>query len=475
MRLGIRGQLLLPMAAVLLVILAVSLATAWDAVRRERAALRLTLDNIDLTLGSSHFPFTPGVLQQLKGLTGADYCLYHPGRETLATMSPVPSRADLGLDRLATIPADDLGHRVEWAGQSYFIRRHRPVDVSATDDTILAILYPVTRWQQSVAGAVRPALIFGTVGMLIAVGITLMLGSRFVSRIRDLEVQTRRVAAGDFTPVPLPRRDDEFRELAASVNSMAGRLSDLQNTLRDGERWRLLGQMSGGLAHQLRNGATGAKLALQLYLREQQAGDLEPVRVAVRQLDRIEVQLQRFLQLGRGESEPVESVRLDTVLQDAIDSLRQQYEHLGIALAADITACQASVLAQRDPLLQVFVNLLDNAIDACGPGGSIAITLSAVGTEFVCDIIDSGPGPGAEIAGRLFEPFVSDKRDGIGLGLAVVQKVIEGLHGRVSWDRIGSRTRFRVSLPAAADIGPRPASATLAGGAWANEPVCSHR
>jgi two-component system nitrogen regulation sensor histidine kinase GlnL len=56
----------------------------------------------------------------------------------------------------------------------------------------------------------------------------------------------------------------------------------------------------------------------------------------------------------------------------------------------------------------------------------------------------------------LFEPFVSGKRDGIGLGLAVVQKVVDNLHGRVSWDRVGDRTRFRVALPAAAatDLGP---------------------
>ena len=65
------------------------------------------------------------------------------------------------------------------------------------------------------------------------------------------------------------------------------------------------------------------------------------------------------------------------------------------------------------------------------------------------EIVDTGPGPPAEIADKLFEPFVTGKEDGIGLGLAVVRQAADAHGGRVSWERRAGRTVFRVELPAA--------------------------
>jgi nitrogen-specific signal transduction histidine kinase len=68
-------------------------------------------------------------------------------------------------------------------------------------------------------------------------------------------------------------------------------------------------------------------------------------------------------------------------------------------------------------------------------------------SALLLEVLDSGPGPPAEIAAKLFEPFVTGKAEGVGLGLAVARQVVESHGGRISWDREGGRTRFWVELP----------------------------
>src|SRR6202007_2085818 len=118
--------------------------------------------------------------------------------------------------------------------------------------------------------------------------------------IHDLERRTRLIAAGDFSPMPLPKSDDEIRDLAICVNEMAERLAQFQETVKRTERLRLLGQVSGGLAHQLRNGVTGARLGVQGHARAGNGqADTEALNVALRQLALVEMHLKRFLDLGR--------------------------------------------------------------------------------------------------------------------------------------------------------------------------------
>src|SRR5262249_52477057 len=138
-----------------------------------------------------------------------------------------------------------------------------------------------------------------------AIVFTVLLAQRLTSRVRQLECQTRQIAEGDFSPLALPRRRDELRDLALSINKMAQRLAGFQETTRKNERLRLLGQVSGGLAHQLRNGVTGARLAVQLHARECPGGpEAEALTVALRQLALVELHVQRFLALGRTGREP---------------------------------------------------------------------------------------------------------------------------------------------------------------------------
>jgi signal transduction histidine kinase len=269
--------------------------------------------------------------------------------------------------------------------------------------------------------------------------------------VRELRRRTRQIAAGDFSPMPLPGRDDELRDLGRSINEMAEQLARLQETVQRTERLRLLGQVGGGLAHQLRNGLTGARLALQLHVRDcRENGDGEALTVALRQLTLLETHLKRFLELGRTGQVRREPVSLRSLVGDLVGLLGPRCKHAPIELCWQPPTEDAVVLGDAGQIEQLLLNVIGNAIEAAGPGGVVEVTLRCERVPsplVVIEVSDSGPGPPEEVAARLFEPFVTGKPEGVGLGLAVARQVAEAHGGRIAWRREQNLTRFRIELP----------------------------
>jgi signal transduction histidine kinase len=448
MRRSIRSQLLVPLGVLILGTFGVS---GWSAVATARRAGRdveARVAGVAQTLNGAHFPLTPAVLEQMKGLTGAELILdAGPGRIT-STLDISP------LDVPQThADAESWQGRITRVGTRNYLYesiRLRPGHPNAGGT--LFVLYPKDRFDAEVAEAVRPPLTLGFAGGAGAVGMMILVGQRLVRRLRELDRQTRRIAGGDFAPMPLPDRGDELRDLGQAVNDMAGRLQLLHDRMQQSERMRLLGQVSGGLAHQLRNAVAGAKLAVQLHARSCSGGDAEALDVARRQLTRVEVDLARFLDLGRERDADRRPERIADLVAEAVALLRPQCRHTGIDLLYNSTETDVLVAGDSGQLGHVFVNLLANAAEAAGPGGRVEAAIRRPAAEVcIVEISDTGPGPAAEVAGQMFEPFVTGKADGIGLGLFVARQVVEAHGGRLDWRREPSATVFRVELPALPD------------------------
>jgi len=222
------------------------------------------------------------------------------------------------------------------------------------------------------------------------------------------------------------------------------------------ERLRLLGQVSGGLAHQLRNEVTGARLALQLHAREINGrGGSEAIEVALRQLSLIEANLQRFLQLGKTDPQALEPTSLTTLVDEVVGLLGPRSRHTNIELFWEKPNGLFPIMGNSGQLRQLFLNLLSNALEASGPGGPVQVRMMQVEKDGEIginawsrvEIVDAGPGPPPAIADRLFEPFVTGKPDGVGLGLALARQVTEAHRGIIGWTRSEQQTLFFVELP----------------------------
>jgi signal transduction histidine kinase len=458
MRWSIRYQLLVPVLILLLGVVGISTWTALASANRARDQIEAHVRAIARTVEERTFPHEEAILEVMRGLSGAELLVDDPMLGAFSTFAEKPALSDL------PVAADDaralrLGPRVTVAGQTYLCSGTRIRRRSGVTFT-LYIFYPESLLEDAIWGAVRPSLILGSFGGLAAIVLAVGVAQRLGRRVQELERRTRLIAAGDFSSMPLPGRNDELRDLGRSVNDMAQRLAQLQEAVQKTERFRLLGQVSGGLAHQLRNGVTGARLAVQVHARECGGNaDAEALQVALRQLALVESHLKKFLELGKGASLERKAHSLAAVLEEAIALIGPQCRHAQIDLRWQAPAEALPIRGDASQLGHLFLNVIGNAVEAAGPGGAVEVQVAikdgkrengreeAASRTAAIEIWDSGPGPPPEVAQRLFEPFVTGKPEGVGLGLAVGRQVAEAHGGSISWRREDGRTCFHIELP----------------------------
>jgi signal transduction histidine kinase len=445
LRLGIRYRLLVPLGLLLAGVVGASLWSARVAARRAEGRVAAQIRDVSQTLASATYPLTPRVLDQVKSYSGAEVLLIRADGPRVSTFAagPVEPPAESSPDGLGE---SGLGPPVRVAGSVYRCRGFTLKEPNPAAGGVVYIFYPESLLDEAIADAERPSFIGLALG-LVAVGFTLGIAQRLVGRIRALEKRTRQIAAGDFSPMPLPRADDELRDLTRSVNEMAERLARLQLAVQTTERLRLSAQLAGGLAHQLRNSATGARLAVQLYLEHHPDGDTEALGVTLRQLAMMEANLRRFIDLGRPGDGKREPVSLTALLSDIVELHRPRCKHAGIELRWEPPADDETINGDVGQLGDLFTNLIGNAVEAVGTLGGVTVTMCRSPAAVTVEVNDTGRGPPDNVAARLFEPFVTGKPEGIGLGLAVARHAAAAHGGRLSWRREDGRTVFRVELP----------------------------
>ena len=460
MRRPIQIQLLVPMLSV--VVLAIVLASGaggYYGAMRQRQSQKDSLRRVVDTLAEGHFPLTKEVLQQMSGLSGAEFVFLDADHKVLAGTLPLSAADEARLREMAGRPSIELGGRVYLSRRAPVIGRDpRPASgypgAPGTVSGSLVVLYSQERWSAATWQAAYPALAAGAIAVAAVVVVTTLLAQRFVRPIRRLSDQTARIARGDFTPVALGKVDDELRDLAVSINRMTVRLGQYEREVRRNEQLRTLGQLGAGMAHQLRNAATGSRMAIELHQRQCAAHATEALDVALRQLRLMESYLQRFLTLSRPKPASREAVPLAALVDDVVTLVRPACLHAGIDLSVVKPEAPLSMLGDVEELRQLLLNLALNAVDAVtglessSTSKRIVLALEPIDADrcALC-VRDSGPGPTPEVSARLFEPFVTGKPEGTGLGLFVARQIAEDHGGTIRWQRCEGMTEFFVELP----------------------------
>lgn len=220
------------------------------------------------------------------------------------------------------------------------------------------------------------------------------------------------------------------------------------------------------LAHEIKNPLSAIRGAGQLLARKLDARDQGLTTLIADEVDRIARLIDRMQKLGSRTTEPVASFNLHEAVRSAIATVRAGTAQ-GVEIAEEFDPSIPPVLASREALEQVLINLVANACDASRSeeqplvvvktrysSGSVfnAITLGrAVRLPIEVTVIDNGPGIDADLRDHVFEPFVTSKPQGQGLGLALVRKMVRDMGGRIGHERDEGEgtTRFRINLPLA--------------------------
>lgn len=459
MRWPLRNQIFLPLLAVSVVSLAaVGAINAQLADRQTRDRIERQLQGVVGVLASSNFPLTDAVLRQMRDLSQAEFALVNPNGQVVASSFAHHPEGLPGGEAVARTNDVTLGPPLELSGQSYFHTvAELPVLPRAGEARRLHVLFPESEYRRTWREVFVPSIIVGIAAVIAVAAVARLLAARISRATTRLSDEVLRLARGDFAAVELPATNDELRDLSVAVNRTAQMLADYRDQVRHAERMRTVAMLGAGLAHEIRNAATGCRMALDVHAENcNTAVNAESLDVAKHQVRLMESQLQRFLQVGKSPADsPRRELDVAQVVEYLLPLVRPAARHARVDLEWRRPEDELLVLADDEGLGQIVMNLLLNALEAVqrlrgDAERRMSVELTRSGAEVaVLTVRDTGPGPSRELANSLFDPFVTSKKEGIGLGLSVVRQVVESYHGTIAWSRQDGVTCFRVELPLA--------------------------
>ena len=237
----------------------------------------------------------------------------------------------------------------------------------------------------------------------------------------------------------------------ALLDERTGRLRD---QLQQANRLATLGQITAGVGHEIRQPVAAIRILAETGERLGERGDhaeaaanFAKINALTGRIGAITDELRRFSR--RGQREPRE-VPLRQVIDGALLLLRDRVAQLGIDLVQPPEAAlDLIVRGEHVALEQVLVNLLQNAFDATGQAGSVSIDIAESGKFRQLSVTDNGPGLTADQRASLFQPFVTTKPEGLGLGLVISQDIMRGLGGDLIEEPVANGTRFTMVIPTA--------------------------
>ncbi|WP_020475384.1 sensor histidine kinase [Zavarzinella formosa] len=275
---------------------------------------------------------------------------------------------------------------------------------------------------------------------------------RTEDHLRDTARQLSLAAHGEEFPTTTGVPGDAFRQVSESVSAVLQRLRRTEREALRAEQLAWVGQMAAGIAHEIRNPLMSIKLLVQAAADRRGGPALRPrdFEVLEDEIVRLEQIVADFLDFARPPRLDKRPVDPSALLQQTLDALRGRAELQAVRFRLDSNHSGYSLDADPNQLRQVVYNLAINAMDAMPAGGEVIVTCEQEADGGVLIAVgDSGPGLPPELGERIFEPFVSTKESGLGLGLSICRRIIESHGGRLlAENRPGGGAVFTIRLPA---------------------------
>lgn len=234
-----------------------------------------------------------------------------------------------------------------------------------------------------------------------------------------------------------------------------------QDRLRD--RLAALGQMAASMAHEIRNPLASIDVTASL-LKRKLTGREEELRLVAKIVDevnRLNRTVTRGLEFARGVFPELTPQRVETLLSAALDEVTARYPEAQVDVRRQFDPQAPAVSCDGNLMQQVFANLIFNAFEAMEGRGTLTLELRAIarperhpGAVEVL-VHDNGPGISHEVADKLFYPFITTKKGGSGIGLAMARKIVECHHGLIDVKSPpGEGTTFRIVIPVSSGSPP---------------------
>jgi two-component system, NtrC family, sensor kinase len=320
--------------------------------------------------------------------------------------------------------------------------------------------------ERDLSAARRQVFLFNLLSIVLIAVLMVLLIMRLVIRpVEHLVIGTNKVAGGDLEYSIPVRGDDEMGDLARSFNNMTARLSKSDEELRDAQQHLLraeklaaVGRMAATVAHEINNPLAGVYTYTRLIIRRLSEGKtseadikklIDQLGVMAREVERATNIVLNLLDFTRPKEPAKTPTQLNTVIEESLQVLTAALTLHDVRITKTLGAVP-EVKADPAQIKQVFLNILTNACEAMQQGGALSIVSrpgeapGSVAVEFT----DTGAGIPPDVLPKIFDPFVSTKNKGTGLGLAVAYDLVSRHGGKLEVSSaLGEGTCMTVVLP----------------------------
>jgi len=233
-----------------------------------------------------------------------------------------------------------------------------------------------------------------------------------------------------------------IRNQAGEIDSAVAVLKDLTErkamaeSLRRQEKLSAMGELASGVAHEIRNPLNSISMIAQRFAREFSPAEKRDefkklARAIVTETSRVSDIINRFLEFARPPKLNLARADLNEAVERALALVISEANQNGIALSSKLDQRLPALLLDRNQMEQVFLNLLQNSMQAIGEGGEIVVRTFQTGQEVVAEVSDNGRGIPQEHLGKIFDLYFTTKATGTGMGLSIVHRIVTEHGGRV--------------------------------------------
>jgi two-component system NtrC family sensor kinase len=384
----------------------------------------------------------------------------------------------------AEVAEEVLKNGRTWRGRAFvvndwYISAYAPLrDIN---EKIIGMLYVGTLERPYIDSLWRTSLVFlgiTLLGMIIVSGVAFHVAGRISRPIHAIALAAEKVAEGDYSQKvdvhaldeighlaecfnrmteELGRANQELREWAENlenkVEERTAQLKAIQTQLIQTEKLAAVGKLAAGVAHEINNPLTGILTNSSILLEDLPYDDprRDDLQIIVDETLRCRKIVKGLLDFARQSKPQKQAVDLNQVAEDVLNLVKNQAIFQNIVVDLELDRSISPVMADKDQMRQVVLNIVLNAAEAMPNGGSLHIRsqLDTARNQVRMTITDTGQGIPKEIQSQLFEPFFTTKRSGTGLGLAIAYGIMERHKSSISIDSTpGKGTCISLNMPA---------------------------
>ncbi len=480
----IRSKLFLFYGLMLILVLAMGAASVWSTRRWRKAADNLAVVHDQSALAER---FRTGMDRQahhgqnfLDGVLESKSEFWRIEKELSGYLEELKAHVADPVEQDHIEGLQETKFELQWAAEKIFaklqssnsttdlkVARARLVEISdeVVGDITALNQYYSSRVQESVVAAsdagtfalfvIGASVILALIQLLVLVYLT---QKWLVRPISTMNSATKIISSGDFSIRVAVNGKDEWGHLAQSINEMAKSLKNQQNQLRTQEKFAVLGEAGAYTAHNIQNPLAGIRAAAQVTLNSPNLGE-EDVKQClgdiIESVDRLDQWVKRFLSYAKPLELRKESADLNCELEQAMSLIYPKFANLGIEVETSFDSALANVWI--DPLLfqQAVSAVMSNSLESGGQLVTIKTERHVDNDGMAWGLViirDNGRGISEDLKNRLFNSFVTDKKEGTGLGLAQAKKIIDLHGGELFYDSVTNQgTTFYIKLPVASE------------------------